>query len=173
MLRSILLFIIIATSFCGCYPVETNNSYNYNFTWAQSSSKPIYLSFRDTKGTSFYFFLSRDSLDQDYKLRVRWKSMRKGDILFNGLNTTLKFLVNHERLLTLQPIARPKIVAYDLNSSGHEEEGIFSLKPEEFAQIAYAKNVTVELTGRNNSVMGTFNRRNTLKGFQDFAKNSH
>jgi len=167
------LVFLLLVSLVGCYSVETSNSYNHNFTWAESSSQPIYLSIRDTKGTSFYFLLSRDSSQQDYKLKVRWHSPRKGDILFNSFNTTLKFLIDNERILSFQPVSRPRIVAYNLNSRGHEEEGVFSLTQEEFVQIAYANRVNVELNGRNNSVSAIFNKRNTFKAFQDFAKNSH
>ena len=39
-------------------------------------------------------------------------------------------------------------------------------------KIAYAKDVTVELTGRRNTVMGVFSRRNTIKAFRDFAETS-
>jgi hypothetical protein len=104
---------------------------------------------------------------------VRWKSPRKGDLLFNGFATTLKFLVNNETIYTYTPIKRPKIVAYDLNSRGHEEEAVFSIGREEFIKIAYAKSVNAELTGRRNTMIGVFSRRNTIRAFREFAENSH
>ncbi|GAB4164252.1 MAG: hypothetical protein Tsb006_3810 [Rickettsiaceae bacterium] len=157
----------------GCYAVETTSRYNSSFTWAKSQSKPIYLSFRDTKSTPFYFLLSKDSKQNDYKLTVRWRNSKAGDILFNGFDTTLKFLVNQSRIFTFKPISRPKIVAYNINSRSHEEEGIFAISPEQFKTIANAKNVTVEITGRNNTVSATFNNRNTFRAFRDFAETSH
>ena len=172
-MKKLLLFTILPIILSGCYSAETSSNYNHGFTWANSQSKPIYLSFKDTKQTPFYFLLSRDSLEQDYKLAVRWQSRRKGDILFKGHDTTLKFLVNNSKILTFKPIRRPKIVAYNLNSRGHEEEGVFSLTADEFIDIAYAKAVTVEITGRHNTVVGIFSRRNTMKAFRDFAENSH
>ena len=56
--------------------------------------------------------LKRDSKEMDYKLVVRWKSPRKGDLLFNGLDTTLKFLINNEQILTYKPIKRPQTLLY-------------------------------------------------------------
>lgn len=169
------LFLLIAISFVlsGCYSIGTSNNYNSDFTWGKSRSKPIYLSFKDTKSTPFYFMLSRDSKKQDYELAVRWTSNKKGDVLFNSYDTTLKFLVDKAKIFTFAPVKRPKIVSFNLNSRGHEEEAIFSLSSEEFMEIAYAKSVTVELTGRRNTVIGIFSRRNTIKAFRDFAETSH
>jgi hypothetical protein len=117
--------------------------------------------------------LSRDSKKQDYELAVRWTTKKKGNVLFIGYDTTLKFLIDKAQILTFAPIKRPKIVSFNLNSKGSEEEAIFSLSSEEFMKIAYAKSVTVELTGRNNTVVGTFSRRNTIKAFRDFAETSY
>ena len=121
----------------------------------------------------FYFMLNRDSKEVDYRLIVRWKSSKKGDLLFNGFKTTLKFLVDNEKIFSYKPVIRPRVVAYNLNSRGHEEEAIFSINREEFMKIAYAKSVSVELLGRNNTSIGYFSRRNTLKAFREFAENSH
>jgi hypothetical protein len=117
--------------------------------------------------------LNRDSKENDFKLIVRWKSPRKGDLLFNGFDTTLKFLIDNQKIFTYSPIKRPRIVAYDLNSRGHEEEAEFSINREEFIKIAYAKSVRAELTGRRDTMIGVFSRRNTLRAFREFAENSH
>jgi len=172
-MKNLSLLIVLTFMISGCYSIETTNNYNSDFTWGKSRSKPIYLSFRDTKSTPFYFMLSSDSKKQGYELAVRWTSRKKGDMLFNGYNTTLKFLVDKAKIFTFTPIKRPKIVSFDLNSRGHEEEAVFFLSSEEFREIAYAKSVTVELTGRRNTVMATFSRRNTIKAFRDFAETSH
>ncbi|MDP4832676.1 MAG: hypothetical protein NWP91_04335 [Rickettsiaceae bacterium] len=171
-MKNLSLLIAISFVLSGCYSIGTSNNYNSELTWGKSRSKPIYLSFKDTKSTPFYFMLSRDSKKQDYELTVRWKSNSKGDVLFNGYDTTLKFLVDKAKILTFSPVKRPKVVAFNLNSKGAEEEAIFSLSSEEFMKIAYAKDVTVELTGRRNTVMGVFSRRNTIKAFRDFAETS-
>ena len=61
--------------------------------------------------------LSRDSKKQDYELAVRWTSNKKGDVLFNSYDTTLKFLVDKAKIFTFAPVKRPKIVSFNLNSN--------------------------------------------------------
>jgi hypothetical protein len=166
-------FLIVLVMLSGCYSVNTSSSHNDEFTWGRSHSKPIYLSFADTKAVPFYFLLNRDSKQKDYKLIIRWRNAKKGDPLFNGSETTLKFLIDQSKILTFKPVSLPKVVAYDINSRTHEEEAIFSISEEEFRAITYAKSVTIELAGRRHTVMGTFNRRNTFKGFKDFIETSY
>ena len=166
-------FAFLSLILTGCYSVETTSTYNHSFTWGRSSSKPVYLMFKKAKELPFYFMLNRNSKEVDYKLIVRWKSPRKGNLLFNGLETTLKFFIDNEKILTYRPIKRPRVVAYDLNSRGHEEEATFSINREEFMEIAYAKSVSVELSGRHNTSVGYFSRRNTIRAFREFAENSH
>ena len=92
-MKNFIVFITVSLVLSGCYSAETTSTYNQGFTWGRSASKPIYLTFKKAKTTPFYFMLKRDSKEMDYKLVVRWKSPRKGDLLFNGLDTTLKFLI--------------------------------------------------------------------------------
>ena len=172
-MKTFLPFLLTLLALSGCYSFETNSHYNQNLTWAHSESKPIYLSFKKAKDTSFYFVLSRDTNHDDYKLRVRWHGSKKGDVLFNGYDSTLKFLLDNEKILTFNPIKKPKVVAYNINSSGREEEAVFSFTRDEFYAIAYSKEVIVELNGRHKTVTGYFNRRNSLKAFREFAENSH
>ena len=103
-----------------------------------------------------YFLLNRDSKEVDYKFIVRWKSPRKGDLLFNGFKTTLKFLIDNEKILTYKPIKRSRVPAYDLNSRVHEEEANFSINREDFIKIAYTKSVSAELSGRYNTSIDYF-----------------
>jgi hypothetical protein len=166
-----LLFTLLILS--GCYSIETSSHYNKDLTRASSESKPIYLSFKETRDTYFYFLLSRDTNHDDYKLRVRWYSSKKSDVLFNGYDSTLKFLIDNEKILSFNPIKKPKIVAYNINSNGREEEGVFSLTRDEFYAIAYSREVSVELNGKNKIASGYFNRRNSFKAFREFIENSH
>ena len=172
-MKNFIVFITVSLVLSGCYSAETTSTYNQGFTWGRSASKPIYLTFKKAKTTPFYFMLKRDSKEMDYKLVVRWKSPRKGDLLFNGLDTTLKFLINNEQILTYKPIKRPRIVAYDLNILGHEEEAIFSIGCDDFMKIAYAKSVSAELVGRHNTMIGYFTRLNSIRAFREFVENSH
>jgi hypothetical protein len=167
------LFVLILLGLCACSEVETTNVYNRNLTMARSTSKPIYLSFSDNKNASFYFLLSRDTKFKDYQLHVRWHSPQRGELVFNDTASTLKFFVDGTKILTFHPVKRPRIVAYNLDKKGHEEEGIFLLSEEELRQIAYSKNVTAELTGKYVTVTGKFNRHNTMKAFRNFMENSH
>jgi hypothetical protein len=167
------LFCVILIALCSCYSVETTNVYNKDMTMAKSVSKPIYLTFADNKNASFYFLLSRDTKFLNYQLHVRWRSPERDNMIFNDKQSTLKFLVNGADILTFHPVKRPKVVSYNLDKKGHEEEGIFFLSESEMRKIAYAKNVSVELTGKHITVNARFNNRNTTKAFRDFVENSH
>jgi len=151
----------------GCFAVETATVYNKSKTQANSESKPIHLGFHDNKHTSFYFILKHKALATEYFLHVRWMSQDK-DVLFNHLKTSLKFLVNNLEIITLHPIKTPRLIAYNLDSNGHEEESIFSLTHDQLNTIANAKKVEVELTGKYLIVVGHFNKIHTFKAFRNF-----
>lgn len=172
-MKNIITFALLLLSLSACSAVETTSTYNNEFTWGRSHSEPVYLAFRSTKGMPFYFLLKSDSNQDRYSLLVRWKNNRKGNLLFNGMDTTLKFLVNNEKIYTYKPVSRPRIVAYNINSKGHEEEAAFSISREDFRKIAYAKSVDVELIGRNDSLSGYFSRHNTFRAFREFYENSY
>jgi hypothetical protein len=167
------LFCIILTSLLvsGCFAVDTTTIYNKSLTKADSESEPIYLGFHDNKHASFYFILKHKALAKEYFLHVRWISHNK-DSLFDHVNTSMKFLVNNLEIITLHPIKTPRIIAYDLESNGHEEEAVFSLTYEQLSAIANAKAVEVELTGKYLIVVGHFNRIHTFKAFRNFLNES-
>lgn len=48
------------------------------------------------------------------------------------MQSTLRFLVNGEKIILLTPINYPKIVAYNIENRGHVEEADFVLS---FAQL--------------------------------------
>lgn len=171
-MQKIIFSIILTLSISGCYSIETNTNYNRKNTWAHAESKPIHVKLQNGKHTPFYFLLSRNSNNMDYKLTVRWKNAGHGDILFNGFDTTLKFLIDKTKFITLHPVSRPKVIAFNLNNRTHEEEGIFILTPEQFKQLAFAKYVSIELTGRGNTVYAAFNLYHTSRAFKDFFENS-
>jgi hypothetical protein len=172
-MKYLIFFTIIFITMTGCYPSGTTSTYNQEFTWGRSSSKPIYLSFKRSREIPFYFVLNRDSREFDYHIIVRWISPKKGELLFNGMDTTLKFLIDREQILSYKPINRPRIVCYNLDYGAHEEEAIFSVNPQEFMKIAYAESVSVELLGRNNISIGYFSKLNTIKSFKEFAETSY
>lgn len=157
--------------FClsGCYSVETSTVYNKSLTQGHSSSKPIYLSFADNKKASFHFILKHAVASDNYHLYVRWSSPNK-DLLFNSTDSTLKFLVNKFEIIDLQPIKMPKIIAYNIENKSHMEEAVFSLNAEQLRSLAYAKTVSVELTGRYIVIEAKFNKLSTFKAFRDFVE---
>ena len=157
--------------FClsGCYSVETSTVYNKSLTQGHSSSEPIYLSFADNKKAPFHFILKHEVASNNYLLYVRWSSPNK-DLLFNGTDSTLKFLVNKFEIIDLQPIKMPKIIAYNIENKSHMEEAVFSLSVEQLRSLAYAKTVSVELTGRYIVIEAQFNKLSTFKAFKDFVE---
>jgi len=167
------ILVILAILVSGCYSTETTHTYNVNYTRAKSESNPIYLTFKDTKDAPFYFILKRDSKEKDYKLIAHWKSPYKSEPLFNGQKTTLKFMINNLEIISLNPIKRPKLSSYSIESRGHEEEAIFSLDYDQLMAIANAKSATAELRGKHKTVVGVFNKRNSFRGFKNFLKNAH
>lgn len=170
-IKAILLSVLVLVV-SGCYPVETMNSFSDDISFAESESKPVYLSFRDNKKASYYFLLSKDSENPNYRITVRWKNPKKSQLLFDGLRTTMKFLVNREKIYRFHPIKNTRVIAYNMNTRGQEEEGVFELPEEVFREIAYAKAVQVELSGRKKTVIGEFNRLNTMKAFRNFYEES-
>lgn len=156
----------------GCYPVETDSSFNDDYNFAEFRSEPVYLSFRENKDNPYYFLLGKDSDSGNFRITVRWKSRSKGTLLFDGERTSLKFLVDRKKIYQYHPIAKTKVVVYDINIGGHEEEAVFELSEDVFREIAFAQYVTVELKGRSKTVIGEFNRWNTKKAFRDFYQNS-
>ncbi|RTK92311.1 MAG: hypothetical protein EKK61_05155 [Rickettsiales bacterium] len=164
-----LMLLFILTS---CYAIETKNHYNSTNTFAESNSKPIYVSQRNSKDTPFHFLINHDSKHKEYRIIVRWRNSKQGDILFNNFESTLKFLVNKSKIITLHPIARPKVASYNLINRNHEEQGIFVLTFEQMKNIVEAKTVSVELTGRGNTIYAEFNKYHTFRAFKDFFENS-
>ncbi len=168
-----LFFLIIISLLSGCYPVDTVSLFDDNIDYAESHSRPIYLTFRDNKDSSFYFLLSKESEESYYKLIVRWQNPNKSDLLFDGERTSLKFMVDRQNVYSFHPVKKTKVVSYDINSGGKEEEGVFEIPHAVFREIAYAKYISVQLKGRAKTVIGEFNRLNTKKAFRDFYENSY
>jgi hypothetical protein len=165
-----LVLIFTLLFFNACFPVETTKIYSRDLTKGQSHSEPIYLSFLDNKNSSFYFILSRDMAFDQFLLKVRWINQGH-DLQFNGQASTLKFLVDNESVFTLLPIKMPKIASYRIDEGGLEEEALYMLTREELTKLANAKDVSVELTGKNKIVIGTLNRLHSFKAFKDFLIN--
>ena len=162
--RAFISVVLLCLSGCA---IETTTTYNKSLTSGYSTSEPIYLGFHDNKNASFYFLLKHKAPSSEYLLYVRWNSPDH-EIIFNGTKSTIRFLLDHSNVITLQPVKPPKIMAYNIENKGHIEEAVFNLTADQLQLLASAKKVEVELTGRYITVVGTFNRMHTSKAFKNF-----
>lgn len=161
----VLIFILI----CGCYSVNSNTTVDKDLRSGYTTSLPVHLSFKNTKKASFYFILKHKVASEDYFIHVRWVNYG-ASTLFNGLNTQLTFLIDNMEVIDLFPVRLPKIVAFNIESKGYEEEAVFKLNEVQLRKIAYAKYVDAELIGKYISVIGSFNKYHTFRAFKDFAE---
>lgn len=160
----VLLVLLSAT---GCSCVKTSTVYNKQWTKSTSTSKPISLGFKDNQDAQYHFLLRHDYGSRDYMLYVYWDAPN-ADLLFNSKKSTLKFFIDRESIIELVPIKTPKIISYNLETKGHQEEGCFALTESQIRTIANAKYVDVELTGKYITVAAQFNKFHTFKAFKDF-----
>ena len=156
----------------SCFPVSTDMKIGQELNWANSKSMPIYLSFSKSKGIPYYFILEKHSEQDYYKLYVRWKTNIPGRVLFNGLDSVMKFMVNEYDIFKITPVSLPKKISFTLDKL-HTEEAEFRLTSEQFRKLSYAKNVKVLLSGRRVEVTGRFNRKDTFNAFRDFDERSY
>lgn len=161
-----LLTILLAS----CWSYGTTSSYSEDFKHGHSTSKPIYLSIKETSKDSFYFLLSKKINSDDFFLHVRWVSKTKAK-QFNGPNSSLKFLIDNIELISLNPVKPIRTVAFLIDPSGIEEEGVYKLSREELTKMAFAKSITVDLQGKYVNKIAQFNKIHTFKAFKDFLKN--
>jgi hypothetical protein len=110
--------------------------------------------------------------DPNDLLKVRWVNIDKNYRQFNGMKSTLRFIIDKERILTFTPIKEPKLVGYDINNNSLEEEAIYKLSREEIRELAFAKSVDVELQGKYKLVIGKFNKWHTFRAFKNFINNT-
>lgn len=165
-------FLLLLGALTGCYPIDTTSTTDKAWTVGSSASEPIYLSFKNSKKSPYYFLLRHTSASDIYELVVRWNSP-DNDILFNGTRSTLKFFINNSEILSFNPVKQTTIISYNLETKGHQEEGIFHLSYRDLEKIAFAKKVETELTGKYTVVIGRFNRFHTFRAFRDFLNNSY
>jgi hypothetical protein len=167
---NLLVCVVLMVGISGCFPIETSIKYNKPKTVGSSSTEPIYLSFRDTRGASFYFTLKRVIGSDNNTLTVYW-NIPDNEMWSSKEVSTLKLLINERDVVTLNPVKKTKIVSYDVNEGGHQEEIVFQITRDQLIRIANANSVEAELSGKYVIVVGTFNNRNTFKAFKDFLNN--
>ena len=174
-MNKIIITIIASLLLAACYPVPVHTNYNHSLTKSSSESDRIFLSFYETKHALFSFILlsANDHGTPRDLLKVRWINPDRYQSQFNGMNTTIKFMINKEEIITLKPIKAPIFVAYNLEDKTSEEEITFAVSRAELEKLAYAKkSVTVELNGRYRTVNGYFNKWSTFRAFKHFVNNT-
>jgi len=168
--------ILIATLLLtGCFPVPVNTSYNHSLTKSSSESDRIFLTFENTKNASFSFILlstNNHGTPHDI-LKVRWINPDRYVSQFNGMDTTIKFMIDKEEIITLRPIKDSVFVGYNLENKTAEEEITFAVSRADLEKLAYAKKtVIVELNGKYRTVNARFNKWSTFRAFKNFVNNS-
>ena len=171
-MRYFLVF-ITAILLSGCW-IETSSNYNISMTSMRSESKNIGISIPNKKQPHYYFILSSSTDDGDPKdvLKVRWVSKNKNRKTFDGMKSTLRFIINKEEVITLHPRSFPVRIGYNINDGTCEEEGIYNITREQLKKLAYAESVDVELTGNHMIVVGKFTKYHTSVAFRNFLKNT-
>lgn len=174
-MKKYVTFIITTLILTGCHPVPVSTTYNRSLTSSKSESDRIFLTFDNTKGASFNFILlsENDHGTQRDLLKVRWTNPDRYESQFNGLKTTLKFMIDKEEIITVRPIKAPTFVGYNIENKTSEEEIIFTVPRNVLEKLAHAKKtVTVELTGKHRIVNARFNKWSTFRAFKNFVDNT-
>ena len=168
------IFLLLPILLTSCYSIETNTVYNRSLTKSNSESDRIYLTFSNTKGSSFDFLLavSNDKGEKSDILKVRWANPNGYVSQFNGMQSTIKFLIDEEEIIVLHPIKDPVFISYSLETGLTEEEILFKISRKDLERLAYAKTVKVELAGRDRIVNAKFNKWHTFRAFKNFVANS-
>ena len=170
-----IILILVSVLLTGCFPVPVNTAYNHSLTKYSSESDRIFLTFENTKNASFSFILlsSNDRGTPRDILKVRWTNPDRYVSQFNGLNTTIKFMIDKEEIITLRPIKTSVFVGYNLENKTSEEEITFAVSRADLEKLAYAKKtVTVELNGKHRTVNARFNKWSTFRAFKNFVSNT-
>jgi hypothetical protein len=174
-MKKYIIFAVTALFLTGCYPVHVNTAYNHSLTKSASESDRIFLTFANTKHASFSFILlsvNNHGPPHDL-LKVRWKNPDRYISQFNGMNTTLKFMIDNEEIITLKPIKNAIFVGYNMEDKSSEEEITFAVSRADLEKLAYAKKgVTVELTGKHRVVNAKFTKWSTSRAFKNFVNNT-
>lgn len=163
--------ILLLLSLSSCWSYQTTNHYSDDFRTGYSTSKPIYLTIKNTEKNRIYFLLERNINNDDFFIKMRWVYKNKVK-QFRQKMSNLRFLVDNIEILDFQPIKPLKIISYHLEPAAIEEEAVYHLTREDMEKISAAKTVTLEIKGYNENKIATFNSIHTFKAFRDFLKNS-
>jgi hypothetical protein len=87
------------------------------------------------------------------------------------MNSTVKFLIDREEIVSLSPIKLPKTVSYNIEDKTTEEEAQYVITRAHLERIASAKSVTIELTGKYSISVGSLNKFQSFRAIKDFLLN--
>lgn len=166
-------FLLIALNFAlsSCWTMHTELEYSDDLTLGNATSKPIYLSIKNTKNNKLYLLLERNINTDEFFIKVRW-IFYKGGSQFKGKDTVLKFLIDKSDIISMTPIKPIRIVAYHIDPKSVEEEAIYKITREDFTKLVDAKSVTLVIEGKREKKEAEFNKFHTFRAFKDFLKNS-
>ena len=166
-----LLFITISFALSSCWSMHTELEYSDDLTTGNATSKPIYLSIKNTKNNKAYLLLERNINTDEFFIKLRW-IFYKGGSQFKGKDTVLKFLIDKADIISMKPIKPIRIIAYHIYPKSVEEEAIYKISREDFTKLVDAKSVTLVIEGKREKKEAEFNKFHTFRAFKDFLKNS-
>lgn len=137
------------------------------------SSTPIHVISKN-KDAQFNFTLKKyinAQGSEKYYIEVRWKTDSQTGI-FDRKKSTLKFLIDGLNIVSLMPISKPKVKEYQFEPFLMIEECTYEISRQDLESIAYAKNVEVELIGKNKVATAKFGRFMTFVPFKNFLMES-
>lgn len=166
-------YVLIALISCilsSCHSYRTINIYSEDYKEGYSKSKPIYLSSKSKTPVKIYMILERDINRDEFFIRMRcvYKDRKKQ---FMQSQNILRFLIDDFDIIQLTAIKPAKIISYHVDPYGVEEEALYQLNREEFKKIATGKSVIIELEGKTENKIATFDNFITVKSIKDFYRN--
>ncbi|MDX1924580.1 MAG: hypothetical protein SFT91_05125, partial [Rickettsiaceae bacterium] len=71
-LYPVILIPALSSLLVCCWPYYTSSEYSENFRVGYSTSKPIYLSIKNTKKNTLYLLLERNINLDEFFIKIRW-----------------------------------------------------------------------------------------------------
>lgn len=170
-MQRLTLIITISLILSSCWSYGTTTDYSDDFKIGYSVSEPIYLTIKNTEKNTVYFILERDINSDKFFLKLHWIYKNKKRQL-KEKNNLLRFLVDNIEIVSLHSLQKTKIISYHIDPPALEEECIFTMTRSDLESLAKAKNVVVEIEGKYENKIASFNRFHTFKAFKNFLKNS-
>ena len=137
-----------------------------------ASSAPIKLSFKDTRGYSFYFLLKKSierNKADEYVIAVR--SLGENRNLDD--NTKLNIVIDNKEFIELEPISKPETTGYDIEPYKIEEEMRYKISYNVLKKMSETNQVEMRIEGKVATVIGSFQKFHATKAVQNFLLNAY